>query len=105
MKVIKEERLIDYLKQFKNYKTLLKNGSVLVDGKVITKYDYILNGNEVITINKYNKSKDIKIIYEDKDIGFDMDFDYVVCPQCESVNPIIWKRKYRGGNSKNGKFI
>lgn len=46
-----------------------------------------------------------KYIYEDKDIEFDMDFDYVVCPQCESVNPIIWKRKYRGGNSKNGKFI
>ena len=62
------ERLIDYLKKYKNYKTLLKNGSVLVDGKVITKYDYILNGNEVITINKYNKSKDIKIIYEDNDI-------------------------------------
>lgn len=46
-----------------------------------------------------------KYIYEDKDIEFDMDFDYVVCPQCESVNPIIWKRKYRGGNRKNGKNI
>lgn len=68
MKVIKEERLIDYLKQFKNYKTLLKNGSVLVNNKIITKYDYMLKINDEVTINKYNKSKDIKIIYEDKDI-------------------------------------
>ncbi len=68
MKVIKEERLIDYLKQFKNYKTLLKNGCVLVNNKIITKYDYMLKINDEVTINKYNKSKDIKIIYEDKDI-------------------------------------
>lgn len=68
MKVIKEERLIDYLKQFKNYKTLLKNGSVLVNNKIVTKYDYMLKLNDEVTINKYNKSKDIKIIYEDKDI-------------------------------------
>ena len=68
MKVNKEQRLIDYLKQFKNYKTLLKNGSVLVNNKVITKYDYKLKINDEITINKYNKSKNIKIIYEDKDI-------------------------------------
>lgn len=68
MKVIKEERLIDYLKQFKNYKTLLKNGSVLVNNKIVTKYDYMLKINDEVTINKYNKSKDIKIIYEDKDI-------------------------------------
>ena len=68
MKIIKEERLIDYLKQFKNYKTLLKNGSVLVNNKIVTKYDYMLKINDDVTINKYNKSKDIKIIYEDKDI-------------------------------------
>ena len=68
MKVIKEERLVDYLKQFKNYKTLLKKGSVLVNNKIITKYDYMLKINDEVTINKYNKSKDIKIIYEDKDI-------------------------------------
>ena len=68
MKVIKDERLIDYLKQFKNYKTLLKNGSVLVNNNVVTKYDYMLKINDEVTINKYNKSKDIKIIYEDKDI-------------------------------------
>ena len=68
MKIIKEERLIDYLKQFKNYKTLLKNGSVLVNNKIVTKYDYMLKINDEVTINKYNKSKDIKIIYEDKDI-------------------------------------
>ena len=68
MKVNKEEKLIDYLKQFKNYKTLLKNGSVLVNDKIITRYDYMLKVNDEVTINKYNKSKDIKIIYEDKDI-------------------------------------
>lgn len=68
MIVKKEERLIDYLKQFNNYKTLLKNGSVLVNNKIVTKYDYMLKINDEVTINKYNKSKDIKIIYEDKDI-------------------------------------
>ena len=66
--MIKEERLIDYLKQFKNYKTLLKNGSVLVNNKIITKYDYILKLNDEVTINKYNKAKDFKIIYEDNNI-------------------------------------
>ena len=60
MKVNKEEKLIDYLKQFKNYKTLLKNGSVLVNDKIITRYDYMLEVNDEVTINKYNKSKDIK---------------------------------------------
>ena len=68
MIIKKEERLIDYLKQFKNYKTLLKNGSVLVNNKIVTKYDYVLKINDEVTINKYNKSKDIKIIYEDNDI-------------------------------------
>lgn len=66
--MIKEERLIDYLKQFKNYKTLLKNGSVLVNNKIITKYDYMLKLNDEVTINKYNKAKDFKIIYEDNNI-------------------------------------
>lgn len=68
MIVKKEERLIDFLKQFKNYKTLLKNGSILVNKKIITKYDYILKIGDKVTINKYNKSKDVNIIYEDKDI-------------------------------------
>ena len=68
MIVEKEERLIDFLKKIKNYKTLLKNGSVLVNNNVITKYDYVLKLNDEVTINKYNKSKNIKIIYEDKDI-------------------------------------
>ncbi len=64
-------RLYDYLAltySKKEIKSLLTHGSVLVDGKVVTKFDYILKDGQRVTINKYNKSSSIDIIYEDNDI-------------------------------------
>jgi 23S rRNA pseudouridine1911/1915/1917 synthase len=60
------ENVKDYSK--KDIKTFLKIGSVLVNDRVITKYDYMLNDNDIVTINKYNKDKNIDIIYEDDDL-------------------------------------
>ena len=76
MKVNKEQRLIDYLKQFKNYKTLLKNGSVLVNNKVVSP-SYKVNENDEVEVNFITSTKDenvkpmeyqLDIIYEDDDI-------------------------------------
>lgn len=52
----------------KKVKSYLKNGSVLVNGNVITKYNYIVNPKDIIEINKINKThkkSSIEIIYED----------------------------------------
>lgn len=53
-----------------NIKSLLKNGNVYVNNRVITKYNYLLQENDIITIGKNYKMKniDLKIIYEDDDI-------------------------------------
>lgn len=69
-KIIKEQPILEFLKE--NYsnkiiKKLLKTDSILVNNKVV-KYDYILKIGDIVNINTYNKSDDIKIIYEDKDI-------------------------------------
>lgn len=58
--------LIKYNK--KEIKNLLTHGSVLIDDKIITKYNYLLKINQIVKINIYNKSKNIEIIYEDNDI-------------------------------------
>lgn len=71
--VLKEEKLIDFLKNNFDYsnkkiKKILTDGNVLVDNKVIKQYDYILKNNQKVKINIYNKSKLFTIIYEDKDM-------------------------------------
>lgn len=62
--------LFDNVKEYnkKDIKNLLKYGSILVNDKVITKHNYQLKDNDIITINKYNKDKNIDILYEDKDL-------------------------------------
>ena len=50
-----------------NIKSLLKNGSIYVNGKVVTKYDYDLNDGDIVEINK-KKITNLNIIYEDNDI-------------------------------------
>ena len=105
--MIKEERLIDYLKRnYKNYKTLLKNGSVLVDNKVVTKYDYLLKPNQEVTINKYNKSKDIKIIYEDKDIiVVDKPYNLLTISNGKEISLYNLVSEYVKKNNKNNKIF
>ena len=74
--VLYNDELFNYLrnnlvsKSKNNIKSLLKNECVYVNNKVVTKYNYIVNKNDVIVIGK-NIKKDnfnLKIIYEDNDI-------------------------------------
>ena len=62
--------LIDYLEEkytHKKAKSLLTNKLVLVNNKVVTKYDYNVKENDVVEV-KTSSSNDIDIIYEDKNI-------------------------------------
>ena len=100
------ERLIDHLKQYKNYKTLLKNRSVLVNNKVVTKYNYILKENDKITINKYNKSKDIYIVYEDKDIiVVDKPYNLLTITNGKEISLYNLVSEYVKKSNKNNKIF
>ncbi len=74
--VDRKEELYTYLrselknKSKNNIKSLLKNNSILVNDKVVNKYNYILNIGDVIEINKVIKNNEfnLEIIYEDEDI-------------------------------------
>ncbi len=71
--VVKESKLYPYLrlklegKSKNNIKTLLKNKSIYVNGKVVTNYDYPLKNGDTIEINPQNRNQ-LKIIYEDENI-------------------------------------
>ena len=66
--------LFDYLrnnidgKSKNNIKPLLKNEVVFVNGKIVTKYNYVLCDGDVVEINKKKANNNINIIYEDNDI-------------------------------------
>ena len=71
--VLKEQELLEFLMNnfeysHKKIKSLLKNGLILVDERIVTQYNYLLKKGQIVKINKYNKSKEIDIIYEDKNI-------------------------------------
>ena len=63
--------LFDYLrnnidgKSKNNIKSLLKNEVVFVNGKIVTKYNYVLCDGDVVEINKKKANNNINIIYED----------------------------------------
>lgn len=69
----KDDELYSYLrsnisnKSKNNIKSLLKNEYIYVNGKVVTKYDYIIRKNDVIEINKKILGS-LNIIYEDDNI-------------------------------------
>ena len=73
--VDKEEELLTYLKEHisgskNNIKSLLTNELISVNGKTVTKYNYLLKVNDRISIGakKINSFLGkVKIIYEDKD--------------------------------------
>ena len=72
--VEKENTLFEYLK-FKlvsksknNIKSLLANNHVLVDNKIITKYNYALKVNQKVAIKWSVNADNLDIIYEDKEI-------------------------------------
>lgn len=100
------ELLIDHLKQYKNYKTLLKNRSVLVNNKVVTKYNYILKEDDKVTINKYNKSKDIYIVYEDKDIiVVDKPYNLLTITNGKEISLYNLVSEYVKKSNKNNKIF
>ena len=49
-----------------NVKTFLKNGNVSVNGKVITKHNYLLNINDIVVIKLFHTYLDI--LYEDSNL-------------------------------------
>lgn len=68
-----KDTLLKYLlnniknKSKNNIKTLLKNNRVLVNNKVVTKFDYQLENNDVISIDlNYQFKEKFTILYEDK---------------------------------------
>ena len=74
--IVKEkDELYNYLrnnlnKSKNNIKSLLKNECIYVNNNVITKYNYVVNSGDIISIGKAITDKDVnlKIIYEDNDI-------------------------------------
>lgn len=76
MKVLKEQQLLEYLLEnlemsHKKIKSLLKYQNILVNKKIITKYDYLLHPKDIVEIKEFKTKKHpqiMDIIYEDKDI-------------------------------------
>lgn len=70
--VKKESILTDFLLNYynkKNVKNLLKFKQVLVNGQVVSQFDYCLKtGDEVIIDKSTNSNTDLDIIYEDKEL-------------------------------------
>lgn len=52
----------------KTAKAMLTNKSIVINNKIITKYNYMLKKNDIILINQNKIETDLNIIYEDKDI-------------------------------------
>ena len=71
----KEDELFNYLrinisnKSKNNIKSLLKNECILVNNKIVTKYNYIVKTGDIIKVNKSKKiNSELDIIYEDDNI-------------------------------------
>ncbi len=78
-KVEKEEILFEFLKNRiegkskNNIKSLLKRKNILVNNKIITKYDYVLKMNDIVEIGNFKienerSNTEIEIVYEDKEL-------------------------------------
>ena len=52
----------------KTAKAMLTNKSIVINDKIITKYNYMLKKNDSVLINQNKVETDLNIIYEDKDI-------------------------------------
>ena len=75
-KVSEQKILLDYLIDNINFnrkkaKALLTNKQVKVNNKIVTKYNHVLNKNDVLEISKFtsnNRTNDLNILYEDTHI-------------------------------------
>lgn len=74
MKVNQEIPLLEYLfltisDSKNNVKTRLKQGNILVNGKVITQFNYLLKAGDQVEINQHiTSSRTLPILYEDKEL-------------------------------------
>lgn len=74
--VTKEDELLRFLLDnvelsHKKIKSLLKYQNILLNGKVVTKYNELLKKNDIVEIKEFQTKKhpkELDIIYEDKDI-------------------------------------
>ena len=74
--VTKEDELLRFLLDnvelsHKKIKSLLKYQNILLNGKVVTKYNELLKKNDIVEIKEFQTKKhpkELVIIYEDKDI-------------------------------------
>lgn len=71
----KDDELFNYLrvnisnKSKNNIKSLLKNECVLVNNRIVTKYNYVVKTGDIIEINKSKRiNSELDIIYEDDNI-------------------------------------
>lgn len=72
-KVTEEKELLSYMIENLNMnrkksKAILTNKSLLVNNKIISKYNYLLKINDTLLINQIKTETDLKIIFEDKNI-------------------------------------
>lgn len=68
--VLEDNDLMNFLSQFyskKQVKVYLKNKEVLVNGKVVSQYNYGLKKGDQVSLQK-RIDEDIPILYEDKDL-------------------------------------
>jgi len=71
-KIEKDIILFEFLKKTfpnkskNNLKSMLKNNLVLVNDKIITKYDYLLEKEDIVKIISSRLNENIDILYEDK---------------------------------------
>lgn len=71
--VEEEKELLKYLLENLNInrktaKAMLTNKSIVINNKIITKYNYLLKHKDVLLINQNRVETELNIIYEDKEI-------------------------------------
>lgn len=68
-----EYLLVNVKQSRNNIKSLLKNKKIMVDGAVVTQFDYMLRPKQVVSISKYpmiqkSLKSSLDIVYEDDDL-------------------------------------
>ncbi len=89
-----------------NIKTYLKNGNIYVNNKSITKYNYELTYNDIITINKNITTLDI--LYEDKDLIIVNKESGLLTVSTDKCNNTLYRKVssyVKEGNKNNKIFI
>lgn len=112
--IIEESKLLEYLlKKFNklsrnSVKNMLANKQIVVNGKVVTKYDYILKKGDKISFNGKKDKMGLKIIYED-DLFLVIDKPYnlltVATDKEKEKTAYVEVNKYIKQNNSKGKIF